>query len=121
MMKTTMDWRSSLHESQTKVAEQSAALLVQQAHLLQQETAMLEMQKMMATMSAQMAMIAKPAPVVPLSSSICDSGSDASYVYAHSVDFSRVWRSSRSSCYSYFEFDDSVHGATADVGLLQAV
>ena len=48
------------------------------------------------------------------SSFICDSGSDASYVYAHSVDFSRVWGSSRSSCYSYFESDDSVllHGAT---------
>ena len=48
-----------LHESQTKVAEQSAALLIQQAHLLhlQQETAMLEMQKVMATMpmSTQMA------------------------------------------------------------------
>ena len=55
-----------MHESQTKVAEQSAALLVQQAHLQQQETAMFEMQKMMATMSAQMAIIAKPTPVVPL-------------------------------------------------------
>ena len=53
-----------LHESQVKVAEQSAALQVQQAHLLQQGTAMLEMQKMMATMGAQMAMMAKPSQVI---------------------------------------------------------
>ena len=54
-----------LHESQTKVAEQSAALLVQQAHLQQQEAAMLAMQKMMAMMSAQIALIASPVPAVP--------------------------------------------------------
>ena len=54
-----------LHESQTKVAEQSAALLTQQAHLHSQETAMIEMQKMVAMMSAMIAMIASPKPVVP--------------------------------------------------------
>ena len=54
-----------LHESQTKVAEQSAALLVQQAHLHQQDTAVLAMQKIMAMMSAQIAMIASPVPAVP--------------------------------------------------------
>ena len=54
-----------LHESQTKLAEQSAALQVQQAHLQQQEVAMLAMQTMMATMSAQIALIASPVPAVP--------------------------------------------------------
>ena len=54
-----------LQESQTKVAEQSAAaLLAQQAHLHQQETAMIEIQKMMAMMSAQIQMIANPIPLV---------------------------------------------------------
>ena len=54
-----------LHESQTKVAEQSAVLLVQQAHLQQQEAAMLDMQRMMAMMRAQMALIPAVPPQAP--------------------------------------------------------
>ena len=41
-----------LHESQTKVAEQAAALAVQHAQLINQGQAIIEMQKMMALMSS---------------------------------------------------------------------